>query len=88
MDVWTRDGRLGIEGPEDQGDLARDLLAHKAEVLAALEAEQAAPWPTSTWGPLLPEHFEVRSLGDLERLPVVRGGFTTTFHGTLPEPGP
>lgn len=41
--VRTEGGRLIVRGPRSQEALARRLLEHKAEVLAALEAEQTPP---------------------------------------------
>ena len=65
--VWSRDGRVVVEGREDQELLALELLARKAEVLAELAREQAGPWPKETC-PLTADVFEIRSLNDLERL--------------------
>ena len=44
-----------------------------AEVLAnGADADGRAddsPWPIETWGPLYPEHFDLRTIADLAKLP-------------------
>lgn len=45
------DGRLVVQGPRGAEPIARELLAHKAEILAVLEAAPPPPDPTLAVAP-------------------------------------
>ena len=67
LDVWTQDGGVFIEGPEDQEALALEVIAHKAEVVEALAREQAGPWPKETVA-ITADIFGVVNMADLMAL--------------------
>ncbi len=59
--------RVVVRGRRSQEHLARELLAHKAEVMAELHREQAGPWPKETVA-ITADIFGVRTVADLMAL--------------------
>ena len=66
--VCQRDGKLLLRGPSRLGDLARELLSIKEEVLQALlDEEREAHRHAESLGQVVlrPEDFEIRTVADL-----------------------
>ncbi len=58
---------LVVRGRRSQERLARELLAHKAEVMAELDRDQSGPWPKATLA-ITADIFGVRTVADLMAL--------------------
>ncbi len=58
---------LVVRGRRSQERLARELLAHKAEVMAELDLEQSGPWSKETLA-ITADIFGVRTVDDLMAL--------------------
>ncbi len=67
LKVRAEGDRLVVRGRRSQERLARELLAHKAEVVAELGREQSGPWPKETFA-ITADIFGVRTVADLMAL--------------------
>ena len=67
LKVRANGDHLVVSGRRSQERLARELLAHKAEVMAELDREQSGPWPKETHA-ITADIFGVRTVADLMAL--------------------
>jgi hypothetical protein len=59
----------GDRGEQAAAELDLSELREVVIVFDDSAEDDDGPWPTETWGPLHPEHFALRTLDDLDRLP-------------------
>ncbi len=65
LTVSSNGDRLRVRGPRREGALARELIAHKPEVLAELAREGQGPWGRVGETTLSSELFRIRTVEDL-----------------------